>query len=109
MKFSTPEDMDEPAASTSGERRELPELESDLTDSLGLESRTVDDMAVMNGDILAGVFDRVGELEDRVESLEAENADLREDRDELVDSVQEIGRLLDRADSLKQVSLSKEP
>jgi len=109
MKFSTPEDMDEPAPSTSGERRELPELESDLTESLGLESRTVDDMAVMNGDILAGVFDRVSELEDRVESLEAENADLREDRDELVDSVQEIGRLLDRADSLKQVSLPEEP
>ena len=109
MKFSTPEDMDKPAASTSDELRELPELESDLTDMLELDSRSVDEMAVTNGDILAGVFERVGELEKRVESLEAENADLREDRDELVDSVQEIGKLLDRADSLKQVSLPEEP
>jgi len=69
----------------------------------------VGEMVVANGDVLADVFKRVDELEARVESLEAENADLRGDRDELVDSVQEIGRLLDRADSLKQVSLPEEP
>jgi len=109
VKLSAPSELDEPQAGE-GDSSEMGRVvSSDLSGHLGLGSMPVGEMVVANGDVLADVFKRVDELEARVESLEAENADLRGDRDELVDSVQEIGRLLDRADSLKQVSLPEEP
>ena len=109
VKLSAPSELDEPQAGE-GDSSEMGRVvSSDLSGQLGLGSMPVGEMVVTNGDVLADVFKRVDELEARVESLETENADLREDRDELIDAVQRIGDLLDQADSLKQVSLPENP
>lgn len=109
VKLSSPSEFDGSRSTEVESSQMVRSVSTDLSEYLDLGSMPVDEMVVANGDVLADLFKRTNELEARVESLETENEDLREDRDELIDAIERIGDLLDQADSLKHVSLPEEP
>lgn len=104
MKLSAPEDVN--AEVSRGEHEatsvELPSFDGEIQGRFGLGEQSLESAVGTNGDLVVTLWDRVGDVESRVEELENENAELRDRLGDLESALEETWSVLEAAESVEQ-------